>query len=73
MGNTLEGYFREVCNDNLTEDDHVMVNLIPRRWATIVDGEVIDYGDDCLGIESYIWNGQELLTQEEYINDMKSA
>ena len=69
MGNTLEEYFREVCNDNLTEDDHVMVSLIPRRWATIVDGEVTDYGDDCLGIETYIWNGSELMTQEEYIND----
>ena len=70
VGGTLDEYVRQECNNNLTEDDHVMVNVIPRRWATIVDGIPEDYGDDCLGIESYIWNGTELITQEEYIKQM---
>ena len=73
VGGTLDQYFQDQCHNNLGIHDHVMVNVIPRRYATIVDGEVIDYGDDCLGIETYIWNGEELLTQEEYINEMKSV
>ena len=70
VGGTLDEYVRQECMNNLTEDDHVMVNVIPRKWATIVDGIPEDYGDDCLGIESYIWNGTELITQEEYIEQM---
>ena len=68
MGGTLGEYVDSECNNNLCEDDHVMVSLIPRRWATIENGIPTDYGDDCLGREDYIWNGAELLTQEEYIN-----
>ena len=70
VGGTLGEYLDQECNNNLNEDDHVMVSLIPRRWATIEDGIPTDYGDDCLGREDYIWNGNELLTQEEYINHM---
>ena len=73
MGGTLGEYVDQECNNNLNEDDHVMVSLIPRRWATIEDGIPTDYGDDCLGREDYIWNGSELLTQEEYINDSQSC
>ena len=73
VGGTLDEYVRQECNNNLTEDDHVMVNVIPRRWATIVDGIPEDYGDDCLGIESYIWNGTELITQEDYIEQMNNG
>ena len=70
VGGTLDQYFRDQCNNNLGKDDHVIVSLIPRRWATIVDGIPEDYGDDCLGREDYVWNGYELLTQEEYIDHM---
>ena len=42
----------------------MIVRVIPRRWATIVDNEVEDYEDDCLGIE-FIWNGKELVSEEE--------
>lgn len=73
MGGTLEQYFNDQCNNNLGEDDLVRVSLIPRRWATIVDGVPEDYGDDCLGREDYIWNGTELLTEEEYINDINQG
>jgi len=73
MGGTLGEYLDQECNNNLGEDDHVMVSIIPRRWATIVDGIPEDYGDDCLGREDYIWNGSELLTEEEYINDFNSV
>ena len=70
VGGTLEEYFNDQCNNNLGEDDLVRVSLIPRRWATIEDGIPTDYGDDCLGREDYIWNGAELLTEEEYINEV---
>ena len=69
VGGTLGEYLDQECMNNLNEDDHVMVSLIPRRWATIENGIPTDYGDDCLGREDYIWNGKELLTQEEYINE----
>ena len=72
VGGTLGEYVDQECNNYLKEEDHVMVSLIPRRWATIVNGIPEDYGDDCLGREDYIWNGSELLTQEEYINEMNS-
>jgi hypothetical protein len=70
LGGTLDGFVKEICDMNLTEDDHVIVRVIPRRWATIVDNEVEDYGDDCLGIESYIWNGKELVSEEEYTQEL---
>ena len=70
MGGTLDEYVQQECNNNLNEDNHVMVQVIPRRWATIVDGIPEDYGDDALGIESYIWNGKELVSQEEYSNQL---
>ena len=73
VGGTLDQYFQDQCHNNLGIHDHVRVSLIPRRWATIEDGFPTDYGDDCLGREDYIWNGTELLTEEEYINDMKSV
>jgi len=72
VGSTLGEYVDQECNNYLKEEDHVMVSIIPRRWATIVNGIPEDYGDDCLGREDYIWNGSELLTQEEYINEMNS-
>ena len=67
LGLTLEEKLDQECKDNLTEDDLVRVSLIPRRWATIVDGEPEEYGDDCLGREDYIWNGKELLSEEDYL------
>ena len=73
VGGTLGEYVMDQCNNNLNEDDHVMVSIIPRRWATIENGIPTDYGDDCLGREDYIWNGYDLLTQEEYINEMKES
>ena len=54
----------------LEEDEICRVSLIPRRWATIVDGDVEDYGDDCLGREDFIWNGNELVTEEEYASNI---
>ena len=70
VGGTLDQYVDQECNNNLNEDNHVMVRVIPRRWATIVDGIPEDYGDDCLGIESYIWNGKELVSEEEYTREL---
>jgi hypothetical protein len=69
MGGKLEEYMKQECYNNLDKNEHVRVSLIPRRWATIVDGEREDYGDECLGREDYIWNGSELITEEEYITE----
>lgn len=66
VGGTLDEYVLQECMNNLDEDNHVMVQVIPRRWATIVDGIPEEYGDSCLGIETYIWNGKELVSEEEY-------
>ena len=70
VGGTLGEYLDQECNNNLCEDDHVMVSLIPRRWATIEDGIPTDYGDDCLGREDYIWNGEELVKQDDYASTL---
>ena len=66
---TLDEYVKCVCESELTEDDHVRVSVIPRRYATFVDGLLEEYGDDCLGREDYIWTGSELITEEEYITE----
>ena len=71
VGGTLDEYVRQECMNNLDEDNHVMVSVIPRRWATIVDGVPEEYGDDCLGREDYIWNGKELISQEEYQDQLQ--
>ena len=53
-------------------DEKVYVNVSPRRYATLeVDddgdiGEVIDYGDSCLGGEDYIYENNVLLTEYDH-------
>ena len=53
-------------------DEKVYVNATPRRYATLeVDddgdiGEVIDYGDSCLGGEDYIYENNVLLTEYDH-------
>ena len=69
VGGTLDQYIRDECYNNLTEDDRVMVSVVPRRYATFVDGLLDEYGDSCMGQEDYIWNGTKLITQEEYITE----
>ena len=70
MGITLDDFVDEQCKHLDEEDGHVMVSIIPRKWATIVDDEVIDYGDDCMGREDYIWNGEELVKQDDYASTL---
>ena len=69
VGGTLDQYIRDECYNNLTKDDRVMVSVVPRRYATFVDGLLDEYGDSCMGQEDYIWNGTKLITQEEYITE----
>ena len=66
---TLDEYVKHICETNLTEDDRVMVSVVPRRYAIFVDGLLDEYGDSCMGQEDYIWNGTKLITQEEYITE----
>ena len=75
-----EGYDDQTLEESLNqqvsrldEDEVCRVSLIPRRWATIEDGIPTDYGDDCLGREDFIWNGKELITEDEYIQTFKSV
>ena len=69
LGSSLQETLEDEVS-KLEEDEICRVSIIPRRWATIEDGEVIEYGDDCMGREDYIWNGKELVSEEEYQNQL---
>ena len=71
MGCDLYDYVYELCSNNLEKDEEAMIQIIPRRWATIVDGELEDCGDSCLGQEEFIWVDGNLFTQEQYETYMK--
>ena len=71
MGVDLDSYVLDLCKRKL--DEEVRVSVVPRRWGTIVDGEVYDYGDDCLGREDYIWTKSHgLLSEDEYLYLLKN-
>tara|TARA_B100002019_G_C21211634_1_gene569770 strand:+ start:490 stop:855 length:366 start_codon:yes stop_codon:yes gene_type:complete len=71
MGCDLYDYVYELCSNNLEKDEEAVIQIIPRRWATIVDGELEDCGDSCLGQEEFIWVDGNLFTQEQYETYMK--
>ena len=71
MGGDLYDYVCAQCTNNLDEDKHALINIVPRRWATIVDGILEDCGDSCIGQEEFIWVDGELFTQEQYEVYMK--
>lgn len=52
-------------------DAPVLIDLSPRRWAELDDnGDLEDYGDTCMGAERYIWTGEELTPEEEYLESL---
>ena len=74
-------YFIHDLNDETIEEaiintlgdvsEKVYINVAPRRYAEVVieDGEieeVVDYGDECLGGEDYIYENSVLLTSSDY-------
>jgi len=66
-GQQLMEYTHELCVDCL-KDNVRIVDVIARRYATIVDGFVNEYGDDTCDNRRYIWTGKQLLTVENYIS-----
>ena len=71
MGSEMYDYICDLCENNLEKDKEVMISIVPRKWATIVDGELEDCGDSCVGQEEFIWIDSELFTQEQYEVYMK--
>ena len=66
MGGDLYDYVYSQCANNLDDNEEALIQVVPRRWATIVDGELEDCGDSCLGQEEFIWVDGELFTQQQY-------
>ena len=66
MGGDLYDYICDQCEKNLDKDEEAVIQVVPRRWATIVDGELEDCGDSCIGHEEYIWIDGNLFTQQQY-------
>ena len=71
MDDDLFDYVYDLCEKNLDRDEEVLVQVVARRWATIVDGELEDCGDSCYGGDEYIWVDGELFTQMQYDTYMK--
>ena len=71
MGSEMYDYICNLCENNLEKDEEAMISIVPRKWATIVDGELEDCGDSCVGQEEFIWIDGELFTQEQYEVYMK--
>ena len=66
MGGELYDYICDQCEKNLDKDEEALIQVVPRRWASIVDGELEDCGDSCIGQEEYIWIDGNLFTQQQY-------
>jgi len=43
-----------------------MVQVTARRYATLVDGELDEVGDSCLGGDTYIWYNNKLIKEGEF-------
>lgn len=58
------------CRECLGEGP-TLIDLSPRTYAELDDnGELEDYGDTCMGTERYIWTGEELTPEEEYLESL---
>ena len=66
MGGDLYDYVYSQCANNLDDNEVALIQVVPRRWATIVDGLLEDCGDSCMGQEEFFWVDGELFTQEQY-------
>ena len=64
-GQQLMEYVYSLCVDCLKDNPRI-VDVIARRYATIVDGFVDDYGDSTIDNRRYIWTGKQLLTEHDY-------
>ena len=65
-GQSLLEYVTALCHDCLKNNIRI-VDVNARRWATIVDGFVEDYGDTALDCNRYIWTGKRLLSESDYL------
>lgn len=66
MGGDLYDYICDQCEKNLDKDEDALIQVVPRRWASIVDGELEDCGDSCIGQEEFFWVDGNLFTQQQY-------
>ena len=78
MGGDLYEYVYDQCANNLDDSEEALISIVPRKWASIVDGLLEDCGDSCIGQEEFIWIDGELFTPEQYevyiwIRDMIEA
>ena len=64
-GQSLMEYVTALCYDCL-KDNVRIVDVNARRWATIVDGFVEDYGDSALDCNRYVWTGKRLVSECDY-------
>ncbi len=66
MGGDLYDYVYAQCANNLDDNEEALIQVVPRRWATIVDGLLEDCGDSCIGQEEFFWVDGNLFTQQQY-------
>ena len=67
LGSELMDFVLEECKERLGEEPSI-VDVLPRRWAELdEDGNLEDYGDSCLGSERYMWTGERLVRESEYL------
>ena len=66
MGGDLYEYVYAQCANNLDNSEEALISVVPRKWASIVDGLLEDCGDSCIGQEEFIWIDGELFTPEQY-------
>ena len=63
-GDLME-YVRAEC-EYIDCEDPVMVQVTARRYATLVDGELEEVGESCLGGDTYIWHNNKLMREGEF-------
>ena len=66
MGGDLYDYICDQCEKNLDDNEEALIQVVPRRWASIVDGILEDCGDSCIGQEEFFWVDGNLFTQQQY-------
>ena len=68
-GQSLDEYVRSLCIDCLKTSPRI-VDVVARRYATIVDGFPTDYGDSTIDSNRYIWTGKRLVSEYDYLDQI---
>ena len=66
--------------DTYQPDTIIRINCVPRRYADFIYNhdeeyfeEVTDYGEDCLGGIEMVYDGNKLMSEEEFLESGASA